>query len=78
MDQIVASLLMTVLRGLFERLVPHSLGLASREVLLALFMLGALWIWNKLQGLAPAGTCQTCHRQAAGRPGWLRARLAAV
>lgn len=78
MEEMVARLLMSALRGLFEFLVPHSLGLASREILMAVLMLGALWAWNRLRDVAAAGACRTCRRQTAGGGRWWKARLAAL
>jgi hypothetical protein len=42
MDDIAARLLLLALQALFELLVPHSLSLASREILIALEGMGAV------------------------------------
>lgn len=52
MEDIVARVLFLALQALFEQLVPQSLQLAAREVLLALFVTAALWVWDKLRSLA--------------------------
>jgi hypothetical protein len=51
MHDTVAELLVLALRALFELLVPHSLGLASREFLIALCLAGALWLVKKVQAV---------------------------
>ena len=51
MDDTVAELLVLALRALFELLVPHSLGLATREILIALCLAGALWLFNRVRAL---------------------------
>lgn len=40
--------LVLVLQALFELLVPHSLGLAAREIIVALLLAGVLWLCNNL------------------------------
>jgi hypothetical protein len=49
MDEWLAGLLIVVLRALFELLVPRSLDLAARELLIALLVTGAAWLWNWLR-----------------------------
>ncbi|MEW6471123.1 MAG: hypothetical protein AB1679_02545 [Actinomycetota bacterium] len=51
MHDTVAQLLVLALQALFELLVPHSLGLATREILFALCLAGALWLINRVQQL---------------------------
>ena len=49
MNDVVAPLLMRVLQVLFELLVPVSLDLAVRELLIAFLVAGALWLFEGLR-----------------------------
>ena len=51
MDDTIAELLTLALRALFELLVPHTLGLTAREILIALCLTGALWLVQRIQAV---------------------------
>ena len=51
LDDTTARLLVLVLQALFELLVPHSLGLAAREILIALCLAGSLWLLNRVRDM---------------------------
>jgi hypothetical protein len=51
MPDTATDLLLLVLRALFELLVPHSLGLTTREILIALCLTGALWLVRRVQAV---------------------------
>ena len=51
MDDTIAELLTLALRALFELLVPHTLGLTAREIVIALCLTGALWLVKHVQAV---------------------------
>ncbi len=51
MNADVAELLVLALRALFELLVPHSLGLTTREILIALCVAGAVWLVRRVHAV---------------------------
>ena len=70
MTDTTAGLLVLVLQALFELLVPHSLGLAAREILIALLVAGTLWLCNKMRDLRGSSWARAI-RSVRPQTGWL-------
>jgi hypothetical protein len=73
MDDTASRLLVLALQGVFELLVPHSLGLAAREVLTAVCLVGVLWLIDKVQEIRERRATARVAQPWRPGPRWLTA-----